>query len=133
MRIGPPDDGPILILEVLRLDRAPPATVTHRHISFLKAHLKLSTPHLPSDILYNKDLIDQSAAQSVRLLVDSRCIADLPGLKAYKPGDILFACYGRSRHLRIPIYDSRQKSRKHDTTNCSVLHLMLESSTYAAG
>ena len=43
-RIGPPDDGPILVLEDVRLDRAPPAAATHRHVSFLKAHLKLSTP-----------------------------------------------------------------------------------------
>ena len=61
--MGPPDDGPILNLEGLRLDRAPPATATHRHVPFLKARLKLSTPHLPSDRLYNEDLIDQRTAR----------------------------------------------------------------------
>ena len=31
-------------LEDLRLDEGPPSTLTHWHISFLKAHLRLSTP-----------------------------------------------------------------------------------------
>ena len=43
MRKGPPDDDPLLVLEALRLSGRPPSTVIHRHISFLKAHLRLST------------------------------------------------------------------------------------------
>ena len=51
--MGPPDDGPILVYEDVRLGGDPPATIIHRHVPFLKAPLKLSTPHLPSDTLYN--------------------------------------------------------------------------------
>jgi len=43
MRKEPTDDDPLLILEALRLSGGPPFTLNHRHISFLKAHLRLST------------------------------------------------------------------------------------------
>jgi len=43
VRKGPPDDDPFLILQALCLNGGPPTTVTHRHVSFLKAHLRLST------------------------------------------------------------------------------------------
>ena len=58
--MGPPYDSPIPFLEDLRLDRAPPTATTHKHIPFLKVQLKLSTQPLPSDTLYNKDLIDKT-------------------------------------------------------------------------
>ena len=50
--------SPILILGVLRLDRVPPANSTHRLISFLKTHLRLSTsPPVFRTISYNNDII----------------------------------------------------------------------------